>query len=170
MRKFILKKIESIANWIYFLCFPSFGLMLSDISDLKIYKVLNLIGILWSLAGFITASFLLNRNESVQLSALRVSGYIMSILVVQLPLGIMLGSVFALIYDYPSAHIANKLGMLLIVPGIISFFIFDGIAIPKPHVDEPIKQQTLFMGGYFLFFGLVAQLFGAFFDLIGFNG
>ena len=41
---------------------------------------------------------------------------------------------------------------------------------PKTKGDVPIQKRVGFMGGYFLFTGLLAQLAGAIFDLIDFNG
>jgi hypothetical protein len=82
----------------------------------------------------------------------------------------MLGSVFAIILDFPSAYASNITGRYLIWPGILSFFIFDNFVHPTPKGFDSTRSKLSFMGGYFLLSGLTAQLCGAIFDLINFNG
>lgn len=170
MGNFSSKYMQDIAYWILCIVCPAYGLLLSDLPDLRIYKVLNLLGVIWDIFGLLTLSYLLSANERFQSSALRVSSFILATLLVQLPFGITIGAVYAFILDYPSAKVAFIIGNYLILPGVVSFFLFDGFVTPKPKVLDSIRIRVSFMGGYFLLSGLFAKLGGAFFDLIDFNG
>jgi hypothetical protein len=164
------KHVQSTAYWVLCLACPAYGLLLADLPDLKIYKVLNLLGVVWNILGLLTISYLLSADERFQLSALRVSSFLLAVLLVQLPFGIAFGAVWALLLHYPSAKLAFLTGSYLIWPGVVSFFLFDGFVTPKPKSPDSTRAQVSFMGGYFLLSGLLAQLCGAFLDLIDFNG
>lgn len=164
------KRAQSTAYWVLCLSCPAYGLLLAGLPDLKIYKVLNLLGVVWNILGLVTISYLLSANEKFQLSALRVSSFLLAVLVVELPFGLMFGGVWALLLHYPSAKVAFVTGSYLIWPGVFSFFLFDGFISPKPKCPDIPRTQVSFMGGYFLLSGLLAQLCGATFDLIDFNG
>jgi hypothetical protein len=164
------KHAHSAAYWVLCLACPAYGLLLADLPELKIYKVLNLIGVVWNILGLLTISFLLSADERFQVSVLRVSSFLLAILLVQLPLGIGFGAVWALLLHYPSAKVAFLTGTYLIWPGVVSFFLFDGFVTPRPKRPGSTRAQVSFMGGYFLLSGLLAQLCGAYLDLIDFNG
>lgn len=155
-----------IAYWVLFLSTPGLGLLLADFDNLKIYKLLNLIGIVWSILGVITLSYLAAASEDFKVSALRVSSYVFGILVVSLPIGIAMGGVFAMIFQYPSAKVAATIGLYLMFPGFVSFAFFRELVA----VRTPTSRRILLMGGYFVIAGLLAQGAGAFFDLVDFNG
>lgn len=85
----ISKHGRSIAYWVLFASCPAIGLLLSDLPDLKVYKVLNVIGVAWNVLGLVTLSYLTAATEKFQLSALRISSFLFGILLVQVPLGLM---------------------------------------------------------------------------------
>lgn len=174
--KFSLASVErgviSVAGWGFLLGTPAIGLLLADVPDLRIYKVLNLIGIVWSILGVITLSYLSSASEAFQISSLRVSTYIFSALVWFVPMGISIGGLAALILTgFPSAKASIVTGLYLMFPGGISFiFIQDFVSQPRLKFVSTTKKRITFLGGYFIFAGLVAQLVGAAFDLVNFNG
>jgi hypothetical protein len=80
------KLFPSLVYWAIFFIGCACGLLLANISELKVYKVLNLIGLIWNILGLITMSYLLSKDDNFQLHALRISSFLMSIILVQLPL------------------------------------------------------------------------------------
>ena len=149
-----------------FLSAPGLGLLLSDFGDLRLYKLFNLIGIIWSVFGVITLSYLAAASENFKVAALRVSYYVFGILVAALPTGIAVGGVLAMIMHYPSAKVAATTGLYLILPGIVSLSFFREFVAGR----TPVSRRIALMGGYFVIIGLLAQGTGAIFDLIDFNG
>lgn len=166
----LMTYVRSISYWVLFLSCPAYGLLLASLPDLRIYKVLNLIGVVWSILGVVTASYLILASEKVQTSALRISSYLFAILLVQVPFGLAFGGVFALILKYPSAKAAFTIGGYLMWPGVASFFLFANFLNPVPKHSISLQKQVVLMGGYFLLSGMLAQFVGAVFDLIDFNG
>lgn len=162
--------VQSFAYWVLVFVCPAYGLLLADLPDMKVYKVFNVIGVTWNLLGLVTLSYLISTADKFQVAALRVSSFLFSILLIQVPSGLMLGGVAAIIFHYPSANAVFTVGSYLFWPGVVSVFIFSRLG--KPKLEQPVvtQKQIRVMGGYFLFSGLLAQFFGAVFDLIDFNG
>jgi len=161
---------RSTAYWVLFAACPAYGLFLADIPDLKIYKVLNVIGVIWNILGLVTLSYLTATSEKFQLSSLRISSFLFAILLIQLPIGLMLGAMMAIFMHYPSAKAVFTIGSYLFWPGAISMFLFVDFINPRPRWPATTQKKISLMGAYFLFAGLLVQLFSAAFDLIDFNG
>ena len=79
------------AMWLLFVVGCGIGVLLSGLPDLRIYKLLNLIGVIWSIFGLVTLSYLTATTEKFQLAALRYSFFFFAILVIELPIGLMAG-------------------------------------------------------------------------------
>lgn len=146
------------------------GLMFASISNLRIYKVLNIVGVLWSIFGLLTLSYLIQTSTKFQASILKIASYLFGISMGLFPTGLLLGTVAALSIDYPSWMATMKLASLLTIPGGISMVFFRTMSTSRGENALPPKLQCEQLGGYFLLAGLVAQLAGAAFDLVDYNG
>jgi hypothetical protein len=161
---------RSAAYWVLLAACPAYGLFLAGLPDLKVYKVLNIIGATWNILGLVTLSYLNATTEKFQVSAMKISSFLFAILLLQLPAGLMLGGIAATLLHYPSAKAAFTIGGYLFWPGAFSMFLFTGLMNPKLGQPKVTQKQISIMGGYFLLSGLLALLCGAVFDLIDFNG
>jgi hypothetical protein len=121
--------------------------------------------------GVITLSYLTLTSEKFQKSALDISVQLFEILIVTLPFGSALGGLIALFNGFPSSKTAIIIGIYLMPLGVLSrFFVETFVSQPRFKFASTTSKRIVFIGGYFVIIGLIAQLAGATLDLVNFNG
>jgi hypothetical protein len=145
------------------------GLSLASLPEFRIYKLFNVIGVVWSIFGVATLSYLTAASESLQLALLRGTSFLFTCLLIQVPLGLMLAAVIGVFQQLPSARATLAAGSYLLIPGFISMLIFEHFVDPRPRWAHTTRVRIAVLGGYFVLAGLAAQLTAALFDLFDFN-
>jgi hypothetical protein len=150
---------------------PAIGLRLSELEQFQIYKLFNLIGVVWAFFGVCTLSYLIGTSARFQKVVVRVSSYVLKWLLFMVPWGILVGGFIGWYFSNPSWAPTVKSGVYLMFPAMISVFLVEDFAeAPKFKFAETEKFKVAFFGGYFVLAGLLLQFTAALFDLIGFNG
>lgn len=169
-RSYKEKLASNLLNYGLLLFSPAIGLILADLSDLRLYKLFNFVGVTWSVFGMLTLTYFVTASEAFQLIVIRLSSILFVFLLFHIPFGLATGGVFGLIFHYPSAKTAATAGLYLMVPGYLSALFFtEVIRYPTFKFASTPRQRIAAIGAYFLIVGLVSQWIGSLFNLIEFN-
>lgn len=140
--------------------------------NLKLYKLLNIIGVLFNIIGILIISQYVLKNENLtKFVSDKFTAYTL-ISLSMIPIGMIFGSLGTMVLfilngtqDISTVKIIGKFaGVILlfvftplfIIEYVLDIFFFRNLSFP-----ESILKKTIFMGWFFLVSGLLVQLIAA---------